>query len=185
MIYLDLLLGFLKVGCFSFGGAYGSIPLICDVVLFYGWLSEESLSYFIAVSESTPGSIMVNMATFIGTSQAGFWGAVLATTVVVLPSFFIILIIMAILKSALKNVYVKAVLQGLKSSITGIILATGIYMVWKNCFPAVGLSVDSKSLIITIILAAIMIGYKKIFHKQTSPVLLIVCSACLGMVVNV
>ena len=54
MIYLDLLIGFLKVGLFSFGGAYGAIPLIRDVVLSYGWLDDEMLTYFIAVSESTP-----------------------------------------------------------------------------------------------------------------------------------
>ena len=55
MIYLDLFLGFLKVGCFAFGGAYGAIPLIRDVVLSYGWLSDDTLTYMIAVSESTPG----------------------------------------------------------------------------------------------------------------------------------
>ena len=63
MIYLDLFLGFLKAGCFAFGGAYGAIPLIRDVVLSYGWLSDETLTYMIAVSESTPGPIMVNLAT--------------------------------------------------------------------------------------------------------------------------
>ena len=57
MIYLELLLGFLKVGLFSFGGAYGAIPLIRDVVLSHGWMSEEYLTYMIAVSESTPGPI--------------------------------------------------------------------------------------------------------------------------------
>lgn len=70
MIYIDLFLGFLKVGCFAFGGAYGAIPLIRDVVLSYGWLSDEKLTYMIAVSESTPGPIMVNLATYIGSSQA-------------------------------------------------------------------------------------------------------------------
>ena len=65
MIYLDLFLGFLKVGCFAFGGAYGAIPLIRDVVMSYGWLSDEMLTYMIAVSESTPGPIMVNLATYI------------------------------------------------------------------------------------------------------------------------
>ena len=63
MIFLELFLGFLWVGCFSFGGAYGAIPLIRDVVLSHGWLDEESLTYMIAVSESTPGPIMVNLAT--------------------------------------------------------------------------------------------------------------------------
>ena len=71
MIYLELFLGFLKVGCFAFGGAYGAIPLIRDVVLSYGWLSDETLTYMIAVSESTPGPIMVNLATYVGSSQAG------------------------------------------------------------------------------------------------------------------
>ena len=63
---LNLFLGFLKVGCFSFGGAYAAIPLIRDTVLSYGWLNDELLTYMIAVSESTPGPIMVNLATYIG-----------------------------------------------------------------------------------------------------------------------
>ena len=68
MIYWDLFIGFLKVGCFAFGGAYGAIPLIRDVVFSYGWLSEEVLMDMIAVSESTPGPIMINMATYVGSS---------------------------------------------------------------------------------------------------------------------
>ena len=107
MIYLDLFLGFLKVGCFAFGGAYGAIPLIRDVVMSYGWLTDEMLTYMIAVSESTPGPIMVNLATYIGNSQAGFLGAVAATLAVVLPSFFIILLVTASLKTALKNKYIQ------------------------------------------------------------------------------
>ena len=63
MIYMDLFLAFLKVGCFSFGGAYAAIPLIRDVVLSYGWISDEMLTCMIAVSESTPGPIMINLAT--------------------------------------------------------------------------------------------------------------------------
>ena len=93
MIYLDLFLGFLKVGCFTFGGAYGAIPLIRDVVLSYGWLGDEELTYMIAISESTPGPIMVNLATYVGSSQGGFFGALLATLAVVLPAFFIIILV--------------------------------------------------------------------------------------------
>ena len=111
MIYWDLFLGFLKVGCFTFGGAYSAIPLIRDVVRSYGWLSDETLTYMIAVSESTPGPIIVNLATYVGNSQAGFWGAVLATLAVVLPSFFVILLIMGVLKNTLKNKYVQAILE--------------------------------------------------------------------------
>ena len=114
MIYLDLLIGFLKVGLFSFGGAYAAIPLIRDVVLSYGWLDEEMMTYMIAVSESTPGPIMVNLATYVGSSQAGFFGALIATGAVVLPAFVIVLLIMAVLETVLKNRYVQAVLRGLK-----------------------------------------------------------------------
>ncbi|HEY4533398.1 MAG TPA: chromate transporter, partial [Fusobacterium sp.] len=110
MIYINLVIGFLKVGCFAFGGAYGAIPLIREIVLSYAWLTEEELTYMIAVSESTPGPIMVNLATYIGSSQAGFWGAVLSTIAVVLPSFFIVLFLMIVLKNMLENKYVRAIL---------------------------------------------------------------------------
>ena len=102
MICFDLLIGFLKVGLFAFGGAYGAIPLIRDVVLTYGWIGDDMLT-LIAVSESTPGPIMVNLATYVGSSQAGVWGALIATAAVVLPSFIIILLIMVLLKKLLKN----------------------------------------------------------------------------------
>ena len=155
MIYLDLFLGFLKVGCFAFGGAYGAIPLIRDVVMSYGWLNEEMLTYMIAVSESTPGPIMVNLATYIGSSQAGFLGSVMATLAVVLPSFLIILLVTVLLKTALKNPYVQAVLRGLKPCVIGIVLATGVYMVLKNCFgPISAVKVNAQAILITAILIA-------------------------------
>lgn len=184
MIYLDLFLGFLKVGCFAFGGAYGAIPLIRDVVMSYGWLSDEMLTYMIAVSESTPGAIMVNLATYIGSNQAGFLGAVIATLAVVLPSFLIILLVTALLKTALKNKYVQAVLRGLKPCVIGIVLATGIYMVLGNCFGTVSaIKVNLQAIIITALLIVSMFGYKHFAKKKLSPILLIVISAVAGMVI--
>ena len=85
MIYLELFLTFLQVGAFSLGGGYGMISLIREKVLMYGWLTEEEMLNMIAVAESTPGPIAVNMATFVGSSQGGFLGAILATLGVVLP----------------------------------------------------------------------------------------------------
>ena len=184
MMYLDLFLGFLKVGCFAFGGAYGAIPLIRDVVLSYGWLSDEMLTYMIAVSESTPGPIMVNLATYIGSSQAGIVGAVIATLAVVLPSFLIILLVTALLKTALKNKYVQAVLRGLKPCIIGIVLATGIYMVLRNCFGTISaVGVDWRAMVISVLLVAAMVGYKRGRKKKLSPIMLIVLSALAGIVV--
>ena len=182
MIYLDLFLGFLEVGCFSFGGAYGAIPLIRDVVLSYGWISDEMLTYMIAVSESTPGPIMVNMATYIGSSQAGFAGALIATTAVVIPSFLVILLITMLLKTALQNKYAQAVLQGLKPCVTGIILATGIYMLLQNCFGSISsVRLNFRGVFIAALLYAAKFVYSRMTKKQLSPILLILISAILGI----
>ena len=184
MIYLELFLGFLKVGLFSFGGAYGAIPLIRDVVLSYGWMDDEMVSYMIAVSESTPGPIMVNMATYVGSNQAGFIGACLATLAVVLPSFIVILLVTALLKTALKNKYVAATIRGLKPCVIGIVLATGAFMVFENCFGAVSsMNVDVRAMIMTATLAAIMLGFKFITKKKLSPIILIVISAVMGIAI--
>lgn len=179
---LDLFIGFLKVGLFAFGGAYSAIPLIRDVVLSYGWLSEEMLAYMIAVSESTPGPIMVNLATYVGSHQAGFIGALLATAAVVLPSFLIILLVMGIFSHALKNRYAQAVLRGLKPCVVGIVLATGVTMLIESCFSmGGGQALNVKNAVITLMLFALMMGYKRIAHKKLSPILLIIISAALGV----
>ena len=184
MIYLDFFLGFLKVGCFAFGGAYGAIPLIRDVVMSYGWLNDEMLTYMIAVSESTPGPIMVNLATYIGSSQAGILGAAIATLAVVLPSFLIILLVTALLKTALKNKYVQAILRGLKPCVIGIVLATGIYMVLGNCFGTISaITINMQAIIITALLAASMFGYKHFAKKKLSPIGLILLSAIFGIII--
>lgn len=181
MIYLELFLGFLYVGCFAFGGAYGAIPLIRDVVLQYGWLAEEELTYMIAVSESTPGPIMVNLATYVGSTQAGLLGSLIATTAVVIPSFVIMLLITAVLKHAIKHSAVQAVLQGMKPCIIGIILATGAYMIISHCFTARG--TDMRATWITCILAVLLYVLPKFKIKKPSPIMLILISAGLGMVV--
>ena len=159
MIWWDLLIGFLKVGCFSFGGAYAAIPLIRDVVLSYGWLTEEALTDMIAVSESTPGPIMVNLATYIGSSQAGLPGAILATLAAVLPAFVIILLIMAAMKTVLKNQYVQAVMRGLTACVIGVILATGVYMILQNCARGSGDSIiNLKNCLVTLVLFLALFG---------------------------
>ena len=90
LLILKLFLVFFKIGLFTFGGGYAMIPLIKSEVVTRGWLLEEEVISFIAISESTPGPFALNMATFIGTSQAGILGALTVTLGVVLPSFIII-----------------------------------------------------------------------------------------------
>ena len=180
MIYLELFLGFLEVGCFSFGGAYAAIPLIRDVVLKYGWLEEETLLYFIGVCESTPGPIMINLATYVGSSQAGILGSLIATVSVVLPAFLIILGVVAIMDKFMKNPWVKAVMNGLKPGVIGVILATGISMILTNAMPATGMEV--KALVITGVLAALNFGSRLIRKKKIAPIPLIGISALLGII---
>ena len=184
MIYLDLLIGFLKVGCFAFGGAYAAIPLIRDVVLSYGWLTDAQLSYMIAVSESTPGPVMINLATYVGSSQGGVLGALLATLAVAFPAFVIIWLVLVLLKSFLQKNSVQAVLGAVKPCVIGIILSTGAYMAFSGVF-SVGqvVAVDGKAAIIAGAVAAVVIAWRLIKKKKASPIALIIVSACLGMLV--
>ena len=186
MIYLELLIGFLKVGLFSFGGAYAAIPLIREVVLSYGWVSEEMLTDMIAVSESTPGPIMVNLATYVGTSQAGIPGAAIATLASILPAFVIILLVMAVMKHTLNNKYAQAVMRGLQSCVIGVITAVGVYMLYKNTIlPLTGAEADWRPLALAVVLAVIYFGSRKIkaLKKGISPIALIAISAMLGIII--
>jgi len=186
MIYLELLLGFLMVGCFAFGGAYGAIPLIREVVLAYGWVNEDMFTYFVAVSESTPGPIMVNLATYVGSSQGGFIGALIATVAVVAPSFLIILLIVTILKKTLHNPYVQAVLHGIEPCIIGIIFSTGLVMMVENILPQVSvgeIEVDIAAVSITSALLVISWIHKKRYKKAVSPIILILAAALFGIIV--
>lgn len=184
MIFLQLFLAFLQVGCFSFGGAYGAIPLIRDVVLSNGWLNESALAYLIAVSESTPGPIMVNLATYIGSTQAGLFGALIATAGVVLPSFVIILILSALMKRFIQNKAVQAVLSGLKPCIIGIILSTGLFMTAGNLLPNLSCfsldGFDWRALVITILVIGLLFGFKKWKRRDFSPIFTILIAAGLG-----
>lgn len=183
MIYLDLFWEFLKIGMFSFGGAYGAIPAIREAVISNGWLDEEMFTNIIAVSESTPGPIMVNTATYIGNTQAGFWGSVVATLGVVLPSFIIILLIASLLKNALRNRYVQAALNGIKPCIAGVILAAGINMLFSIAVGNLSAPVfDFTALLIFGILFSAMLLGSVFLKKEVSPVALIVFSAVLGAV---
>ena len=175
MIYLKLFLIFLEIGAVSFGGGYGMISIIREKVLTFGWLSEDEFVNFIAVSESTPGPLAVNMATFVGSSQAGFIGGLIATLGVVLPSFVIIFIIASIMKDLLKYSGVKAMLSGIRPCVVAMILATGITINSKTAF-------DYKALIIFLLIALADVLILKLKKFKLSPITIIVSSAFLGII---
>lgn len=187
MICLKLFFTFFKIGAFSFGGGYGMISIIREACLSYGWLSEEAVMNFIAVAESTPGPIAVNMATFVGSSQAGFLGAIVATLGLILPSFFVILAIAAVIKNFIKLKAVQAVLRGVRPVVVGLILATAITMFLSTILgiTAIGSGIAFSGWAVLILVSLIIVSfiYKKLTHQTISPVFLILLSAVLGIAI--
>lgn len=190
MILLELFLTCFKVGLFTIGGGAAIIPILQQEVVAKGWISMEEVMTYIAISESTPGPIAINMATFIGSSQAGFLGALCATLGMVMPSFIIILVIAKFFSRFSENRYIKTVLVSIRPFVVGMILSAGLYLVLS----AVGISsvesiknTDFTSIgglfgvILTALLALIMLAYKKVFKKPIPVILFIAVSAAVGI----
>ena len=186
MIFLELFLTFLKIGAVSFGGGYAMISPIRQEVLAHGWLTEAELMNLIAVAESTPGPIAVNMATFVGSTQGGILGSFLATLGVVLPSFLIILAIAALIRGFLKYKGVQAFLSGVRPCVVGLILSTSatLFMTTLLGFTSFHgpIAADRKGLGILAILTSIALLWKKHRNKKPSPIVMILISAVLGII---
>ena len=185
-IYLELFLAFFKIGLFTFGGGYAMISLVMETCVSKNWLSESEVLNFIAICESTPGPIAINMATFVGSSQGGILGSICATLGVVLPSFIIILIIAMVLNNLLKIKGVQAFIDGIKPTIVGLISATFITLFLSTIFSisdieSTQFSFSYQGLIIFGITVLISLLYKKIVKKAVSPILLILLSGILGI----
>ncbi len=183
MIYLLLLLEFMKIGVFTFGGGYAMIPIVKETVLTHNWMSESEFYDFIGVCESTPGPIAVNIATYVGSTQGGILGSIVATIGIILPSFIIILLIASILKHFLKNKYVQGFLSGIKPVVLGLILSAGITLFLKNIGyeNSTTFHISYASLICFGILLLIMIIWRYGFKKKMNTVVFILLSAAIGI----
>ena len=186
MIYLQLFLTFLKVGAFAFGGGYAMLSLIGDSVLKYGWMTEEELLNFVGIETVIPGPIAVNMATYIGYEQGGFFGALLATIGVVLPSFIIILAVAACIKNLLKYPPVKTFIASMRPALGGLIVSVAVTMALAVFFGidtlgTTNLSFDLRTLAILAVVVAVPIVWKRIKKKEFSSILLVVISGIMGM----
>ena len=185
MIYIKLFLTFFEIGLFTFGGGYAMISLIREKALAFGWLTEEELLNMIAVSESTPGPIAVNMATFVGSTKGGFFGSLMATLGVVLPSFIIILLVSALIRNFLKYKGVQAFLHGVRPCVVALILATAVTMLLSTLLAITtvgsGFAPDLRGILIFVILITLALVFRKIKKKKPSPILMILISAILGM----
>lgn len=185
-LLLELFLTFFKIGLFTFGGGYAMIPIVTEEVVSHVWLTEAEVMNFIAVCESTPGPIAINMATFVGASQGGILGALMATLGVVLPSFIIILIIASLISGLMKFAGVNAFLSGVRPIVVGLIITTGLTMCLTvilsiTSLNNISISFDWRALVIFSANLVLSVSYKLITKKGVSPILLIIFSALLGL----
>jgi len=128
-IYIQLFIEFFKAGLFAVGGGMATIPFLYDISDKTGWFTHAELTNMIAISESTPGPIGVNMATYVGYSSAGIPGSLIATLGLITPSIIVILIIAGFYNAFKNNKYVQAAFYGLRPASAGLIAAAGLGVV--------------------------------------------------------
>ena len=188
MIYLQLFYTFFLIGLFTFGGGYAMIPMIQEQVVGNGWITEEALTDFIAISEVTPGPFAINISTFVGNSVGGVFGALCATIGVILPSLIIIIIVAMIMKKFLKNRFVQGALAGVKPIVLALILSTALLLFIKVVFfngNAIkgDLQFDIRSLTLLIMLGGFMIVYRKVKKKSLGAIKLLGLAALFGLII--
>lgn len=189
MILLRLFYEFFKAGLFAVGGGLATIPFLTDIGQRTGWFTMSELANMIAVSESTPGPMGVNMATYVGFETAGIPGAVVATLGLVCPSIIVILMIAAFLKRFRNNPYVESVFYGLRPASTGLIAAAGWSVICISLL-TLNWSLDGESILVDLainwkcVLVALVVwcftNWKR--TKKLHPVLWIGLSAVAGAV---
>ena len=187
-LYLRLFWEFFKTGLFAVGGGMATLPFMYDISDKTGWFTHSMLADMVAVSESTPGPIGVNMATYVGFVTGGVPGAVVATVGLVTPSVIVILLIARVLKAFRENQYVDAGFYGLRPCSVGLIAAAGVLVIKLALFntelyASTGALLDLfnfKALILAAVLLAATRCIKKL--KGLHPIVFILASAVIGIV---
>lgn len=152
--YTHLFLEFFKVGLFSFGGGYATLPFLYHISDIYGWYSANDLSQMLAVSSLTPGPVGINVATFAGFKTAGFFGALIATASIMMPSYFIVIAISKLLNKFKENFYVQSALYALRPASCGLLASVGINLLRHNIS-------DIRGVVLFLILFAITFKYNR------------------------
>lgn len=181
MILLELFYTFFTIGLFTFGGGYAMLPLIQAEVEAHGWLTMEELVDFVAISESTPGPLAVNISTYVGAETAGVLGSLCATLGVVLPSFLIILIVARCYIRFKNSRIVSGAMVGLRSAVVGLI-AAALWSMLPTVFFHSGVIAWSEVLKPEFLCSAAIFAVTVVLAlKKVSPILLIVLSAAAGI----
>lgn len=190
MILLRLFWEFFKTGLFAVGGGMATLPFLSAMADKTGWFTQQQLADMIAVGESTPGPIGVNMATYVGFTTAGIPGSIIATLGLVTPSVIIILIIARVLEAFRQNRYVDAAFYGLRPCSVALIAAAGLMVVKLSLFHAEALTggawwpgfFNFKAIALAAVLLVLTRCVKK--TKKLHPIVFILCSAVIGVVLK-
>ena len=199
MIYNKLITSFIKVGLFSIGGAYSAIPLIREIVVENNWMNLDLYTDLVALAESTPGPLMLNIATYVGARVGGLFGSILTSIVTVIPSYVIMLIFFKYFKNYISNNKVQYVFSIVRPTVCAIIFSVGIQLFLRNIIFELNIINFSNAIKIIndnyidiikkiIILVLILIA-KKIYliikHKKIDSIRLIIISAIIGIIVYI
>ena len=180
--YLELFYVFFLIGLFTFGGGYAMISLIQSEVVERGWITLTEFHDLLVISESTPGPIAINAATFVGNLRFGIPGALVATFAVVLPSFIIILLIAMIFKRFQDNKVINAILTGIKAVVIGLILSTALTFLFNIIVIDISsYEFDYVALIILIFIVSVSLIFKKVKQKSLSPYLILIMCGLFGI----
>ena len=168
---IRLFWNFLMIGALSFGGGYGMISLVRETVLSNGWLTESEFLSFIAVSESTPGPLAVNMATFVGSSQGGFWGALVATLGVVFPSLVIISALAGVIAAFSHLTWVAHAFAGVRVCVCVLIFNAVLKLMKSSMKDTWGIAIFAVIFVLSIL-------------TNLSPVIYVVAAALAGVLIQ-
>ena len=180
MIYLQLFYAFFKIGLFGFGGGYAMLSMIQgEVVTRYDWVSTQEFTDIVAISQSTPGPIGINAATYVGfTATGSIWGSVIATFAVVLPSLIMMLTISKFFLKYQKHPAVEAVFSGLRPAVVGLLASAPLVLMNVENFGSP--TDDTYTFVISIIIFLVaFIGTKK-YHAN--PILMIIACGIAGLI---
>lgn len=171
MIYLLLFYEFFKIGLFSFGGGYATIPFLYHISQAYGWYTLDELTQMVAVASITPGPVGINVATYAGLKSAGILGSLIATSSEMLPSLFLVIIVSKLLKKFSDNFYVKAIIETLKPVSCALLTSVAIGLLK----PSVG---DIKAMVLLAVL--LLLSWK----SKKDPLFYILLAAIAGVIIS-
>lgn len=171
MIYIQLFWEFFKIGLFSFGGGYATIPFLYHISEVFKWYTLEELTQMVAIASITPGPVGINVATYTGFKTAGTLGALSATISEMLPSFILVIIVAKLLKKFSDNYYIKSIIETLKPISCALLLSVALGLIKP-------ILIDIKGIILLAIL--LLLSWK----TKKDPLFYILIAAGTGIVIN-